>query len=52
MTENVGKQILAKARGYRVTKDRETLRISKVHGDRVNNQYIGVYTNWIHTAND
>ena len=42
MTENFGKSVLAKARGYRETKDREALCVSKVHGDRVNNQYSGI----------
>ena len=37
------KWVLAKARGYRETKDREELCVSKVHGDSVNSQYSGVY---------
>ena len=29
--------------GYRKTKDREALCVSIVYGDRVNNQYSGIY---------
>ena len=43
MTENFGKWVLAKAREYRGTKDREALYVSKVHGGRVNNQYSDIY---------
>ena len=43
MTENFGKWIPAKVRGCHKTKDREALCASKVHGDRVNNQYRGIY---------
>ena len=39
----LGKLVLAKARGFRETKDREGLCISKVHGDRVNHYYSSVY---------
>ena len=39
----LGKWVLAKARGYRETKEREGLCVSKVHGDRINNQYSGIY---------
>ena len=35
--------VLSKATGYRETKNREGLCASKVHGDRVNNQYSGIY---------
>ena len=42
MTENFGKWVLAKARRYRETKDREALCV-KVHGDCLNNQYSGIY---------
>ena len=39
----LGKWVLAKARGFREIKDREGLRVSKVHGDRINNQYSGIH---------
>ena len=41
--EELGKWILAKARGFREIKDREGLCVSKVHGDRINNQCSGIH---------
>ena len=39
----LGKWVLAKAREYRQTKDTEGLCVSKVHGNRINNQCSGIY---------
>ena len=39
----LGKLVLTKARGFREINDREALCVSKVHGDRFNNQYSSIY---------